>query len=107
MTDKHTPGPWSLDLGNIGIDIENHVSVDAPSHGGIANVVWVMEEDALMGKNSPKCEANARLIAAAPDLLQAAKDVLSHKRGEGDWLILSVHCQALEEVIAKASGSTS
>ena len=70
---KHTPGPWSLDLENIGADIKNHVTVDAPSHGSLANVVWVMDDDVLEDKNSPECEANARLITAAPDLLAALK----------------------------------
>ena len=49
-------------------------------------------------------DANGRLIAAAPELLEAAQAVLSHKRGEDDWLILAVHCRALEDAIAKATG---
>jgi hypothetical protein len=50
--------------------------------------------------------ADAILIAAVPDLLKAAQDVLSHKRGEDDWLILSIHCRALEDAVAKATGET-
>jgi len=36
------------------------------------------------------------------DLLAAAKAVLSNKRGEADWLILSTHCENLEDAIAAA-----
>lgn len=39
------------------------------------------------------------------ELLEAAKLILSNKRGEDDWLILSIHCRRLEEVIAKANNS--
>ena len=39
-------------------------------------------------------------------MLEAAKRVLSNKRGEDDWLILSVHCKELAEAIAKATGAT-
>lgn len=44
-----------------------------------------------------------RLIAQRDELLTAARDVLSHKRGEDDWLILSVHCRTLEEVVARCT----
>lgn len=37
--------------------------------------------------------------------LEAAKAVLSNKRGEDDWLILAVHCRQLEEAIAKAEAA--
>lgn len=97
---KHTPGPWSLDLGNIGIDMKNHVAVDAPSHGGIANVVWVMEEDADMGKNSPQCEANARLIAAAPDMLETLKRLREMCADFG----AKTACDMADAAIFKATG---
>lgn len=45
-----------------------------------------------------------RLHAVNTELLEAAKNVLSHKRGEDDWLILAVHCRDLEAAIAKATG---
>lgn len=104
---KHTPGPWTLDLGNIGVDMKNNVGVDAPDHGGIAQVVWVMDDDANEGKNTPTCEANARLIAAAPDLLEALKlcegnisSLLAstHPRVYGEWL------DFVRATIAKAEG---
>jgi hypothetical protein len=103
MSTQHTPGPWTLDLGNIGIDMKNHVGVDAPDHGGIAQVVWVMDDDASEGKNTPTCEANARLIAAAPDLLEALQDALCALECCGkDYPAAS----KAQEAIAKATGAT-
>jgi hypothetical protein len=64
---KHTPGPWAISSGDF--ILQNHAAVDAPKHGALALVVWKMEDDG----RSPECEANARLIAAAPDLLEALK----------------------------------
>ena len=44
-----------------------------------------------------------RLHEVNAELLEAAKLVLSHKRGEDDWLILAVHCRGLEAAIAKVT----
>lgn len=40
------------------------------------------------------------------ELLDAAKLLLSNKRGEDDWLVLSVHCITLEKTIAKVVNNT-
>jgi len=45
--------------------------ISSEEHGALATVVWRMED----GESSPKCEANAKLILAAPDLLDALKQV--------------------------------
>lgn len=62
----HTPGPWLVRLGHTGYVIRDHEddkTADriATVHNGI-NAGW--GDEAL---------ANARLIAAAPDLLEAAE----------------------------------
>lgn len=59
MKTQHTPGPWEVRGGNV---IEN------PSGVNIAK--------AWMTDGEEEC-ANARLIAAAPDLLKALIDVMS------------------------------
>jgi len=86
---KHTSGPWRYDYE------EGYCGEIIASNGKV--VATFTDEP-----NTP----DARLIAAAPDLLEAARAVLSHKRGEDDWLILAVHCQQLEAAIAKATGET-
>lgn len=67
---RHTPGPWSIVRrdGNR-VDI-NSAPDETPEWQGLAQV-WVRMED-----EAEDCEdglANARLIAAAPDLLAALK----------------------------------
>jgi hypothetical protein len=68
---SHTPGPWKIDHDDD-IDLPNHVGISAETHSLLAQVVWKMDDD----ERSPSCEANARLIAAAPDLLEALKEML-------------------------------
>jgi hypothetical protein len=71
MSTQHTPGPWLTDRNNV--------------HAGqIATVMhckngWVeiwTDKWAETGLEEDEQEANARLIAAAPDLLEALKDAL-------------------------------
>ncbi len=64
---KHTPGPWSLDRLNfqwtISVPDARQTNPLVETGKTVANV---------MGNNST-AEANARLIAAAPELLEVAK----------------------------------
>lgn len=59
MEAKHTPGPWNVAFGEDGLVI------DAPE-SGICTVDSPLSERA----------ANAKLIAAAPDLLEALNTLL-------------------------------
>lgn len=68
---KHTPGPWVINHRRLGWELAGYVPIDGVNHSALAHVVWVMQEDDDAGRHSPECEANARLIAAAPDLLAA------------------------------------
>lgn len=62
----HTPGPWAT-----AVVVKDFVSVIDEKNGQyIADVYYRSDDD---GNN--ETEANARLIAAAPELLEAAKDV--------------------------------
>ena len=63
----HTPGPWAIDR-EVDADLVGHVCISAKRHGCLAQVVWKMEDD----ERSPGCEANARLISAAPDQIGRA-----------------------------------
>jgi hypothetical protein len=85
MTDtKHTPGPWHEG---------SHRSVESPS-GTICEVYSHM--------GIAEADANQKLIAAAPDLLDALVDAVRYAQG-GDLL----HPAALSRAraaIAKATG---
>ena len=67
MSEQHTPGPWTFDN-----EIE-FICTDASLHGewygdwAVARVNIIRAE----------AKANARLIAAAPDLLEALRELLA------------------------------
>lgn len=71
---KHTPGPWIWADGYCGLfgaGPNNEVLSYAAYEG-----MWL--------SHGAKRDANARLIAAAPDLLKAAKLVLAWREAEED-----------------------
>ena len=69
MTTKHTPGPWYVGSGTYeGRNIYSVASVTDDEGFTYQPIVASAEDDGI------KCwDANARLIAAAPDLLEALK----------------------------------
>lgn len=79
---QHTPGPWRLDRHSVLIPLEPYQWAEA--YGGSA--------------------ANARLIAAAPDLLQCVEKLLAvvHDRERDDATVAAVN--AAEGLIARVRG---
>ena len=68
MTTKHTPGPWEIERYSDGlIQIVGDLKVISDDEEHFTTVV-----EQISATNE---EANARLIAAAPDLLEALKDL--------------------------------
>ncbi len=85
---KYQKGPWKItypkphDDGTVGIDADGHLS--------LARVVWLMNYDKAEGRNSPKCEANARLIEKTPETFEVLKDLLAGVKAAiaaGDWKV--------------------
>lgn len=61
----HTPGPWKADLGEA-------FHVREQDGGRIATLIFMDGPFGFNGRRNPdEVAANARLIAAAPDLLEA------------------------------------
>jgi alkyl hydroperoxide reductase subunit AhpC len=94
----HTKGPWKYHF---------HIPTDGFGTDAIRHVVVIpdkpYENQVLVGSYEHD-EANARLIASAPELLEACKMALEKEKVmPNNWkskdLILS-----LEQVIAKAEG---
>lgn len=79
-TTKHTPGPWR-------VDDDNAKNVRAGGVGGlfVAKTYAIPVEDNPDDAYNREQIANARLIAAAPDLLEAARvaeSFLRHRTAE-------------------------
>lgn len=69
MNAQHTPGPWHYSH-REGADGMYRTEVFSEQHGGIATCDWTPKHYGN-GVTATYREANARLIAAAPDLLDA------------------------------------
>ena len=86
----HTTGPWWYDShSNVGGLIQGN----SEEPGGVAS--------AHHRENPEEFEANAHLIAAAPELLEAAQDVIERMGSK------STNLDRLRAAIAKAEGSGS
>lgn len=68
---QHTPGPWYL-IDERFLHDKYLVSIGEPNAGG-TTVCNILSEP---GDDFGKCKANARLIAAAPDLLAAVRGMI-------------------------------
>ena len=100
MESKHTPGPWRADLNHY--DQEWRVYADSE----MSPIV-----NSLFKPKGTIGEANARLIAAAPDLLAALEGLfrecaMMHRYwGEGDNTKAADEAERFaREAIAKAKG---
>lgn len=87
---KHTPGPW-----NIIWEKQDKDWVIEKTDGSMEPICWVRES-----------QANAKLIAAAPDLLRALElivnsDMAQREEDEGEISTELSHARA---AIAKATG---
>ena len=112
---KHTPGPWKCEW----LDDFNNFAIDASvEHDGLTTYVrlahvsplyWQYPDD---GERQANATANARLIAAAPELLEALRDLVERLRVlgmgmGGDLESASVEDRLWEKAtaaIAKATG---
>jgi len=100
---SHTPRPWKIERHYD----SGYKNISAQKHTALAQVVWCMEDE----DRSPECEANAYLIAAAPDLLEAlqwyaelAKEMYYTGGSSGVWELCEDRGRRAKEAIAKATG---
>jgi hypothetical protein len=100
MTTKHTPGPWDLSGAN---------TVHAHGAGCIVAFVGTADEE-VRRVSGERQSADARLIAAAPDLLEALeaispmlpRSLTTEAWGDPSWT--EAICK-VEGAIAKAKGT--
>ena len=93
---EHTPGPWMVTPDHDEGIGWRHVSSFPEGFGDIATT-W-------SGKHGDASEANARLIAAAPDMLDALEELVDTLDSRG--VIDSFTTQSARAAIAKATGKT-
>lgn len=106
---KHTPGPWQAAASPSSIVGWPIVSREGRS---IASMSWQPQADHVDAKTYDEfyrtVEANARLVCAAPDLVEAAQAALDMikviQEEEGFSSFTSVPAVALRNAIAKARG---
>ena len=98
MDIKHTPGPWAV-FQNDSDEERLDINSLHPSGKGAFFVA-----ETIGGLADGEMEANARLIAAAPDLLQACEQAehwLDHDDGSAEPAEM---LRVLRAAIAKANG---
>lgn len=97
---KHTPGPWTVSyrVDGITVDTAQPVRFNLTTAGTAVIARVCAHEDAEHFSG----EANALLIAAAPDLLKALKVAL--RQNEHDMLMTGEECRQCWAAIAKAEG---
>jgi hypothetical protein len=105
MSGQHTPGPWLTERNNV------HAGQIATVHHCIGNdwvEIWT-DKWAETGMGENEQEANARLIAAAPELLEALKlfiayDEFDDSDGYAMMMAYADAIQAARVAIAKVTG---
>ncbi len=99
MTHKHTPGPWSTDEAE-----HDEPYQDINIRAGSRPICRVWKDDAPVRDYNAEQDADAKLIAAAPDLLEALEDLLQtmeqHEQLAGGACIYGDNARA---AIAKAT----
>ena len=99
MRNTHTPGPWTLDPISLEVraDSRRIAAVAIPGRFGTSTLFDV-----------PTADANAALIAAAPDLLAAVRDLLREVEHDASHEPGPVHPKSLigraRAAIARAEG---
>ena len=112
MKPKYTPGPWIVEIDETGdrSGLEGTVIIDTSNDRIVVAETKYDGEDGHSNGAYPhisQAEANARLIAAAPELLEAAKRALDRMEHYADNLgdaDSDVIIEQLTDAIAKATG---
>ena len=97
---KHTPGPWRITRSpkpQASTDRRDWPQLIHYNDGKYEGVLAIVQTD--------RAEANARLIAAAPDLLEAAANAVNAFDSDDGGLPKAI--DLLESAIKKATGGAS
>lgn len=105
----HTPGPWVAEMQygendtDCGWELQEQRAVDDFTYRGA--VCRITDAEHIQGITKAERDANARLIAAAPDLLAAARAYMRVCPADEDTThAFQEATDALRAAIAKAEG---
>lgn len=104
MTTKHTPGPWRLVETDEGHEIHFGSRITSPGRFRAQHRPVEYEHSLFPDESQYYAEAvaNARLIAAAPDLLEALEALVAEQNGPP---LLGRHEASWREAMAKAEAA--
>ena len=109
----HTPAPWTIDRDTIQGAPELNGEQPHAAEATCVAVVLSRERGSYRHYPKERAAANARLIAAAPDLLAALERlaniadegaVMRHETGKPAWSFIDEVKQSARAAIAKATG---
>jgi hypothetical protein len=104
-----TPGPWTFSRWNEFGDMRFYIAqADGAPHTPRYSDVATLIAETTSNEWQSIQEANARLIAAAPEMLELLKAVSAalYINDYGDWALNSnFHADGIDQIIAKATGS--
>lgn len=98
---RHTPGPWLLEL--LSLPSQNFDYGIRATSDCVSGYVCFVNTRWVHGDQQAQQRANARLISAAPELLESCERALAAWEGTGPAIILD----ELRAAIAKATGEQS
>ena len=95
MSEKYTRGPWNANFTRFsGWVVGFHIT--DPEHGSLRPICEAYDKTGAM--NPDEIAANARLISAAPELLEALKWAVDNPNDDAYWI------EQARAAIAKATG---
>ena len=95
MSEKYTRGPWNANFTRFsGWVVGFHIT--DPKHGSLRPICEAYDKTGAM--NPDEIAANARLIAAAPELLEALKWAVDNPNDDAYWI------EQARAAIANATG---
>ena len=78
MSNAHTPGPWVLTISSGMVEKTEHTIAEIGTTGSYrGKVAYMQSAEHIDGLGKEELIANARLIAVAPDMLAALKELLT------------------------------
>ena len=100
MESKHTPGPWMI---NDGADV---IVKECPTCFDWTSIACLMYDDNDGPVDETEVAANGRLIAAAPELLEALERICAAEEQHPTTTGLDGLIDNARKIIAKAKGET-